>query len=178
MPYLVFSVLLLPGIPLEPARIREQLQEEFQVAEVQRKRDRALSFNETAQKSWLSSLSRIRSEGKALELIPRAHDEHFNNTIVRPIVNAASTEYGKLVKALANDGLEKLSPELAVGLAEMVLRASATAVSFDTRDRALQIANTLQENVARTTKYERPGLGQRTTTPSAGPQAYVRGGTF
>lgn len=109
--------------------------------------------------AWAKSLDKIKQEGLILELIPSDNNEDFNNNIVTPIREKAATEYGKIVKALADRGLTHLDDDLGTALAKMVQLAIASSVAIETRTRAQAEAEQLRSNTVRNNKFIRPALG-------------------
>jgi hypothetical protein len=131
-------------------------------------------MNHTSRESWSNALSRIQNEGKALELIPKSTDPEYTEKFVTPILKAASSEYGKLVSMLVDNGLEKLPGDLAYALARMCQLAHASASSLESRASAIQRAEELERNVQRNTRYERPPVGSAFTGGATGGDAPQR----
>ena len=109
--------------------------------------------------AWAKSLDKIKQEGLILELIPSDNNEEFNNKIVTPIREKAASEYGKIVKALADRGLTHLDDDLGTALAKMVQLAIASSVAIETRSRAQAESEELRANTTRNNKFIRPALG-------------------
>ena len=143
----------------EPQAAIESLEEESRNARELRRVAEIDDIVKKSKSAWVKSLTKIKEEGKILELIPVEEDEEFNKKVVLPIHEKAAQEYGKIVKALAESGLTKLDDELAIALSKMVQLAIASSVAINTRTKAQEEAATLRENVARKTKYVRPALG-------------------
>ena len=143
----------------EPAKVLERIEEEYKNAEKIKLSQSRQVIKERAKEAWIDSLLQIRKEGKLQELIPRESDTDYNKRVVDPIITAAASEYGKLVRMLAESGLEDLPKELAFALARTVHLAHASAVSVESRVRAEAEARELKENAARTTRYLRPPVG-------------------
>lgn len=158
---------------LEPAKLLKDLEQEGAQIEAQRKSHLKSVLNERQNKAWSNSLATIRAEGKATELIPRSDDTEFNNTYVEPILKAAGTEFAKIVAKIESKLAEPLDEEEMYYLARMTQLAHASAVSMETRNRALTAADTLLKNTQRTNKYERPRIGGQ-DAPGTGANAPVR----
>lgn len=150
----------------EPAKAFKALQEEHQKIEEIKSATTRNKIADTAQNGWHKSLMGIRKEGKILELIRRESDSEFNTKVVDPILSAASSEYGKMVRLLADSGLVDLSDEIADALAKTVLLAHASAISIETRNRAMKEAEDLRTNTQRNNPYMRPNVGGGTGSTS------------
>jgi hypothetical protein len=104
-------------------------------------------------------------------------DVDHNNKVVKPIVEAAASEYGKLVKELVANGLEELLKPLASALSRLCQLAHASAVAIDSRERAISMAEELQTNTQRTNRYARPsvsgkvGSGKTSQNGTGGPSS-------
>lgn len=143
----------------EPAQMHERLiQESAQAAKVQRIQQLAV-IETTMKDSWVGALLDIRKEGKIPELTHRPGDDDFNNTIVTPRLQAASQDYSRLVKELADAGLEKLPKDLATTLATAILRSHATSSAIETRKNALDYIEELEQNTKRQHSILRPSVG-------------------
>ena len=143
----------------EPAKAIVQLEENYKVArEAKRAKDNEVIVN-VSKDAWVDSLIKIKEEGKIPELIYREGDTEHNKTYVEPILQAASAEYGKIIRMLAENGLETLPKDVAFALARMVHLAHASGIALQARTMAEQAARELQQNVTRTTRYERPAIG-------------------
>ena len=143
----------------EPAKAIVQLEESYKVArEAKRAKDNEVIVN-VSKDAWVDSLIKIKEEGKIPELIYREGDTEHNKTYVEPVLQAASAEYGKIIRMLAENGLETLPKDVAFALARMVHLAHASGIALQARTIAEQAARELQQNVTRTTRYERPAIG-------------------
>lgn len=143
----------------DPVKAIEDMQKVAEASRQLKQQERIGIITTRAKTAFERSLEDIRKEGKAIELIPRSSDSEFNKNYVEPITQAAATEYAKIVKLLAENGLEDLPEELAYALANMTQRAHASAVAHETRNKALDLAEELYVNTRRTTRYERPMVG-------------------
>lgn len=137
----------------------QTLEAEHQRIEGERDARRKETIAENARDSWVRALAKIRAEGRIKELIPKVNDQEFNQKFVTPILTAASVEYGKFVKKLAESGIQELTPELAEYAANMSLRAHAQALAQTTRDAALQYAEEAEEGTRIGNGYFRPAVG-------------------
>lgn len=149
-----------------PSQALSQIEEEHKKLEEVRVAQSRQRIKETARDAWVDSLIQIRQEGKIKELISKETDTDYNKRVVEPILTAASSEYGKLVRMLAENGLTDLPKELAFALARTVHLAHASAVSIESRARAEAEAAELKTNMARTTKYLRPPIGSSSASPA------------
>lgn len=132
-----------------------------------------------AKDAWFKSLEKIRADGSIPELIITGTNTEHDEKVAKPIVQAAATEYGKIVMKLAEAGLSNLTDELSDAIANMVLLAHASAVSIEQRNEAIRRYNEVESNSRRETSYTRPplggsfGTGQSVQTPKITPTVEV-----
>lgn len=143
----------------EPSQALEQLQSESAAVNQVRETERRQKITTTAQNSWLESLQDVRSEGKLTELIHKDNDPEFNKFYPDRILPQAAKEYGKIVTEMAKSGASELTPALGKALAKMVLLAHASSIAVETRNRAIEHADTLTTNLTRTHTMMRPPIG-------------------
>lgn len=146
---------------LEPSKMLQDLAKEGEQIEAQRRISLQTTVEERQNKAWVKALNTIRQEGKAIELIPKADDSEFNKTYVEPILTAAGTEFGKIVASITSKLSEPLTEDEMYYLARMTQLAHASAVSIETRNRALNVADSLLETSRRTSKMVRPPVGSQ-----------------
>lgn len=158
----------------EPSKVLEDLRIEHEGLKKQEQEKNINSIVTSSKDAWIDSLLRIRTEGKVRELIPKEGDEEYNKTYVEPILRTAGTEYGKLVRLLAENGLRSLPKDLGHAIARMVHLAFASSMSIEARERAEAEAEDLRKNSERTTRYGRPlgavvqgGTGEAPPAPKA-----------
>lgn len=154
----------------EPESMLTRLQEESEQIRQAEEARRFSSITETAKTSWVESLLDIRQEGKLTELIRKENDPAFNEKFVDPILTHSAQEYGKLVTALAKGGLKEMPKELAKGLANMVLRATAQGIAFEARDVALNRLEQIESSATRINQLLRPQVGGGVQSSSPPPQ--------
>jgi len=142
----------------EPAQALASLQSQYQEFETARKKQKLGVVANVSRKAWADSLTSIQNEGQIHELIMDEGDSEHNENYVKPILNQAAAEYGKLVTMLAEAGLEDLPESLAKALAKMTQLAHASAVSISSREAAVQRAKELEKNTARSNIYHRPSM--------------------
>lgn len=148
------------AVQAETAPAQELARLEAQHAEAieqQRNQEKSL-IAQTSKRAWVDALLGIRAEGKVHELIPREGDTEHNEKFVKPILAAAATEYGKLVRALTDSGLKSLNPDAAKQLAAICQRAAASGTAFASRDALIKELEGYSNNSG-TRKYGRPALG-------------------
>lgn len=143
----------------EPLKALNNLQADSERVYAERNQQRKIQIANKSKSAWSSALSKIREEGEAVELITQENDPEYNSKVVQPILNSASSEYGKLVSMLAELGIEDLPDNLANALARMVQLAHASAVSIKTRNLATKESRELLANTQRTSHYMRPRIG-------------------
>lgn len=143
----------------EPSAALTNLITEGQRAEQARKVQERAQMQVESRNAWADSLNVVKQEGRILELIPKEGDEEYNSKYIYPILEKASEEYGKLVVALAENGLSKLPKELAHALSRLTQLAHASALSIESRNHSLQKAQDIEKNTTRNTRYIRPQIG-------------------
>lgn len=143
----------------EPAKALDNLIEEHARVDEFRDAERRSRIADISKDTWVESLVSIREEGKIPELIMKESDPTHNDKFVKPILQAAASEYGRLVRALAEGGLKTMPKDLGYALARMVQLAHASAVSIESRAAAMKHAEDLERNIDRTASYYRPQIG-------------------
>jgi len=156
----------------KPKEVFAQLKEESQRISQQRDAERKSKIASTSKSAWVESINRIKSEGKVTELIARDDDPEFNRNFAYRIAANAGGEYGKIVKALADAGLDNLPKDVAVAISNMCLLAHASASAIESRNAAINHAEELERNVPRTSRLLRPPMG----SSGGGDNAPVRQG--
>jgi hypothetical protein len=143
----------------EPVSAMEALKSQAAEHEQKEAEKRAMIFSNTVKESWGRSLEKTSKEGVFKEFIMHPTDSEWNTKVVEPIQHKAVTQLGALVKQLSKNGLKTLPPELADGLARMVLLSIGGASVLDKKEIAEKKADTLLRNTKRTTPYNRPSIG-------------------
>lgn len=143
----------------EPARILSEMQAEAQRTAEIRDANRKQKIIGASKSNWSRALQSHVEDGLVTELIPRENDPEFNSQYVEPIVQKAATDYGKLVTALAEAGLEELPDEVALALAHMCQLAHATGTAVTTRNAAMEHASNIEKNAKRVNSLLRPRIG-------------------
>ena len=152
----------------QPLEALTRLQEENQAAKQVQDQQRKQVIATRSKGAWTSALTKIQAGGKVPELVYSSSDSEHNDNVVKPILTAASVEYGKMVRMLAEAGLKDLSPELAEALANSVLWGHASAVSVTQREEAVRYAEDLHSTLNRTAKFDRPAIGAPRRSQSNG----------
>lgn len=146
----------------EPSKVLEELRLEHEEFKKQEFAKNINSIITSSKDAWVDSLLRIRREGRIQELIPIEGDEEHNKMKVERVLRAAGTEYGKLVRMLAENGLKVLPKDVGHAIARMVHLAFASSMSIEAKEKAEQEAAELRDSSERTTRYGRPlGAAQR-----------------
>lgn len=143
----------------EPLDALAELEKSYEQVETQRKIQATSRIIETSKDAWVDSLLHIKREGKIQELIHKDNDPEYNKTIVEPILQQASSEYGRLVRMLVDGGMEKLPKDVAFALARLVHLAHVSAISIEERRKGREELEEIKETAERTTRYTRPALG-------------------
>lgn len=145
---------------MEPAKVLAEMQQKSEALYREQELERRKHIADNSRKAWMDSLTMIRKEGKAIELIAKPDDTEYNAKYVEPITKAAATEYGKIVSKLGELGLKDLPDDLAFALARMTQLAHASAVSLETRSKALDTVENVLRNTQRMNRFERPPVGE------------------
>ncbi len=143
----------------KPVEAMNNLKAAYAERKQQEAQQRAEVFEATAKEAWNAALQKTAKEGAYKELIISPTNPEFNKNTVEPIQHRASIQYGALVKQLAANGLKQLPPELASGLARMVLLSIGGALTLDARVRAEREASQISETNRRIGGYLRPSMG-------------------
>ena len=140
----------------EPQAALQEIEAEYRKAEEVNKAAQITNIVNKAKQAWVQSLNALRAEGKVKELIPSEIDETFNTNVVTPLQEKSASEYAKIVRILAENGLKELPEGLDKALAKMVQLSIASSFAIDSRELAVKEAKTLRENSERNNKYIRP----------------------
>lgn len=143
----------------QPKEALDRLKELGAVEELEQKKVQASVFEAVAKTAWNTALEKTKTEGEYKEFIMHPTDAEYNKTVVEPIQHKAATQYGALVKQLADAGLKRLDPNLAVGLARMVQLSIAGALSLKDKAKVERQLNAVQQHNQRVTPYMRPAVG-------------------
>lgn len=155
----------------EPVRVLQEIELQYKNMQEQRRAHNNSVLAATSKDAWTEAHSEIQKEGKALELIFDPANQEHNKQFVEPIVTKAATEYAKIVKLLAQNGLETMPKDLAKAISKMVLLAHSSAVAMETRAAAEREAAELRQNTTRRTNYLRPNtIGSGAPNNSRGEQ--------
>lgn len=154
----------------KPKQALSQLQEEHAHLKQIRDAERSTTIANKSRSAWERAVVKIQQEGRVQELTPRPNDTLFNDTYVKPIMQRAAQEYGRVVRTLAENGLEELPDELAEALANSCLLSIASAVAVERANATEEYANTLYQNTQRRNGMIRPSMG---STASMGAPAPV-----
>lgn len=153
------------------------LKAQFQERQAEEKQARASTFQSIAKDGWQKALEKTKTEGVYRELVLHPTDNEFNKKVVEPIQHRASVQYGALVKKLSDNGLKVLPPDLAQGLARMVLLSIGGALTMDAKVKAEDRANAVIQNTKRTVGYMRPAIGGQNGSTNGGNSSGFTGPT-
>jgi len=118
----------------EPAQALARMQEDSnRIAAEQRRQANDVIAN-TARSGWSESLVALREDPRFPELTFQEGNSEHNEKYVRPILTKAGQEYGKIVRALAENGLKQMPKDLSFALAKMTQLAHQSAVAAVERD--------------------------------------------
>lgn len=151
-----------------PAQTLARIQQEQAQIEAAQDTTRKNQLAASSRDAWVTALTNIRKDGRALELIRKENDSEHNTRFVDPILKQAAAEYGKFITAFAKAGIKELEPEVGKALAEAVLLAHASATALSTRTEAMRQA----EEITNNTRYNsliRPSVGGGTVSSVAAP---------
>lgn len=143
----------------QPETALQALKSQFIEHQEKEKADRARTFEAVAKSAWNDALEKTKEEGAYQELILHPTDKEYNKNVVEPIQYKASTQYAALVKKLSQNGLKTLPPDLATGLARMVLLSIGGALTIDAKSKAEATAQEVLQHTKRTNGYIRPSIG-------------------
>ena len=149
----------------EPETALNTLLEESEAAKVAKIQAARDTLAKNTRSAWVESLDEFSKTGGVIGLTPKEGDDEYNKNFVEPVIAAASVEYGKLVRMLADNGLEKLPPDLAKALAKTVQLAHASAVSLEYGKAAVAHADKIEQNTKRTANFIRPPIGGSSGLP-------------
>lgn len=143
----------------EPAKVLDALRQQHREVQQVRDAQRKHAIASTARSAWTDSLLEVRSEGHMPELTMIDNDPEHNEKYVKPVLQAASTEFGKIVRMLGEQGLTHLSEDLAKALSKACIYSHASAIAVQTREAAVARLRELEAASVRTTRLSRPAIG-------------------
>ena len=160
----------------EPEAIMQRLKEEHDARKVIENEQRVNKITATAKSSWNEAIEDLQREGKMTEIIHRPDDPEHNEFFVKPILQQAGQEYGKIVTMLTEAGLKELPPKVSKALASMTARALASSVAVASREAAVAELGEMQQVINRITNAKSPNIGSASGRGSGEPaQATPKG---
>ena len=161
----------------EPEAIMQRLKEEHEARKAILDEQRIGKITATAKSAWAEAIEDLQKEGKMTEIIHRPDDPEHNEFFVKPILQQAGQEYGKIVTMLTKAGLRELPTEVSKALAAMTARAHASAVAVASREAAVAELGEMQQVINRITNAKSPSIGSASgrgsgEPPSAAPKGY------
>ena len=111
-----------------------------------------------------------------LALSFREGDTEHNEMVARPILNKASRDYGVVVKALGENGLKQLPPEISYVLARSIQLSHESAILRHQNEEMHEELVTLRKRLGNINTLNRPGANgggsaSSTSTPTGGTPA-------
>lgn len=147
----------------EPAKKLEEIILENRKRDQVKQTERVNVINSNAREGWVSALTELRASGKYPEIVLTGDPNH--DKISRPLLNEASSEVGKFVKAMGMHGLSDLPIDAAKILSKMALLARIADVAAAERDMHYRRAEEIKANSERVSTLSRPALGQQAPLP-------------
>lgn len=144
---------------LEPAKELEKLKEQHIAIEHTKRVQIRNNIVAKSKDAWVKALSNVQQEGRITPLLYKENDTEFNQKYSIPLRTKAAQEYGRLITALTERGLEDLPEEEATALANYVLHAHASAVNFEFGKAALNYADELERSATHLSSLLRPDIG-------------------
>lgn len=154
-------------------KLNAKHQEAVQLESAQRK----VKIAETGRQVWSQTVEKMRTEGTAASLLVKNGDPKYISEYVTPMLQKAAKEYGRILRVLAESGLQELSPEAAEALCTMTVLAHDSAIATKVSEAALKELEETEEARNRLNPLLRPAVGsrgtgmppvQKQTSPTAG----------
>lgn len=145
----------------------------------EREREAGVIAN-TARDAWTDSISELRKDNRFPELQYRDGDTEHNEKVVLPILTRAGQEYGKLVKALVDNGLKSMPKEVSIAMSKMVQLAHQAGILAVERSKLSARVTELEGLLKDRHSTNRPGMNNRPanstqdTSKPVGPAAIAR----
>lgn len=152
-----------------PKEALSRLVAESSTARAERQKVQRQEVAAKARSAWVTSLQKIQQEGSVPEITIKENDSAHNN-LVKPILESAAAEFGKLVTKLVDAGMEKLPDDLSDALANMVVLAHASAVMNEVRNHAVTMYNEIERAAKKDTEYRYPPIGGSFGTGTPAPK--------
>lgn len=146
---------------LEPSRALQELEDKHRLVLESEANQKRFAIAQKGKSAWVNTINKLREEGSAASLLIKNGDPEYVEKHVQPMFQKAAIEYGKVMKALAENGLHTLSDEVAEYLAKMTLLAHDSALSAQVSDAALRQLEQTAEASKRFNPILRPPIGQR-----------------
>lgn len=143
----------------DPANSLERLVTEAANAREDAHRVSTDNLISASKQAWTDVSARIHSDGVFVEMITRDDDPDFNEKWAKPLQKHASTEYGKMIKMLAEHGLTNPPKELLQTLSWYAQLAAVAPTLAKTRNELLAEIDNREKSVKRNSQFIRPKLG-------------------
>ena len=141
----------------EPAKALDKLVSDNMYIKGEREKAQRTAIAEISKSVWIESVQDIRSQGTYPELTMVAGNTEHNDNFVKPVLQKAATEYGRLVNGLVEAGLKELPAPIGKALARMTKLAIGGAVVRE-QNKALQArVEELEESIKTKNSHYRPG---------------------
>ena len=143
-----------------------RLHKQSQEAILQRRQKEVEGISSVAKSAWVESLTALREEDHPFLSFKDGDSEH-NETIARPILNKASRDYGAVVRALGENGLQQMPPDISFVLARSIQLSHESAILKQQNQQLTDELITLRKRVGNLNSLNRPSAnGGGTQTPS------------
>jgi acyl carrier protein len=110
---------------------------------------------------WTNVVQKMREEGTAASILVKQGDPAYIAEHVTPMLKKAATDYGRVLKMLAENGLREMPDELAEVLCRTIVLAHDSAIAKRIADASLQELENTAEARKRYNPLLRPPIGSR-----------------
>lgn len=151
----------------EPSAAMARLHATTQASLEAKRKSELDSITSVSKSAWSESLIALREEDHVALSFKDGDTEH-NETIVRPLLNKASKDFGAVVKILAENGLKQLPQETSYIIARAIQLSHESAVLRLENSQIKEELQTLRRRVGDLNSLNRPGASGGGSSSNAG----------
>lgn len=141
----------------EPAKSLEKLVEDNMRIKGEREKEQRAAIATTSKNMWIESVQDVRSQDKYPELTMIPGNTEHNEKFVKPVLQKAATEYGRLINGLVGAGLKELPAPIGKALARMTKLAIGGAVIREQNKILQERIAELEGSIKTKNSHYRPG---------------------
>lgn len=145
----------------QPAKTLAALNDKYAASVQQETAQRRSKIAQAAKAAWVPVVEKLRAEGSAMSILIKQGDPKYIKEHVTPMLEKAAQDYGRIAKALAENGLQQMPDEIAETLVRVFVLAHDGALAKQIGDAALNELELSSEARKRYNPLLRPPIGSR-----------------